>query len=226
MNMRQSTQKLGGKSGTTRKSTKLILSLFLVVCLSSFSLSQERGGRGGPFIMLNSMNLNSINDYLTSLGIAPFDDEPSLFWGCEGMADKKKLAWGGLFVHGSQVEQQGAQRQEISINFGGPIIEYRLLEKKSFDLALIGGFGGTWAALTLIGDRSSKFTYASFLFHGGLKFAFRPLKKLTLKAAVGYNGVPKSSWKRKAGNLALPGSTSLGGLHLRFGIRFGGSKSD
>ncbi len=225
MNMRQSTQKLGGKSGTTRKAAKFILSLFLVLCLSSFSFSQERGGRGGPFMMLNFLNLNSINDYLTSLGVAPFDDEPALFWGCEGMADKKKLAWGGLFVHGSRVEQQGAQRQELSINFGGPIIEYRFLEKKSFDLALIGGLGGTWATLTLIGDKSSKFSYASFFFHAGLKFAFRPFKKCTLKAAVGYNGVPKSSWKRKAGDLALPDSTSLGGLHFRFGIRFGGSKS-
>lgn len=79
--------------------------------------------------MLDFLNLNSINDYLTSLGLAPFDDEPSLFWGCEGMADKKKLAWGAFFVHGSLAEQQGAQRQELSVNFGGPIIEYRFLKK-------------------------------------------------------------------------------------------------
>lgn len=148
MNMKESTKKLSGGSGTTRRATKLILSLFLVFCIPSIFFSQERGGRGGPFIMLNFLNLNSLNEYLTSLGVGPFDDEPAIFWGCEGMSDKKKLTFGGFFVHGSLGEQQGAQRQELSINFGGPIIEYRLLEKKSFDLALIGGFGGTWATLS------------------------------------------------------------------------------
>lgn len=226
MNRKKLTIKISGRSGTTQIVTKLILSLLLFLSISSFAFSQERRGRGGPFLMLNFLNLNSINDYLTSLGVAPFDDEPAIFWGCEGMADKKKLALGGLLVHGSLTRQQGTQRQELSINFGGPIVEYRLLEKKSFDLSFIGGFGGTWANLALIGDRSSKFSYVSFLFHGGLKFAFRPLKKLTLKAAVGYNAIPTNSWKRKAGDLALPGSTTLSSLHVRFGVRFGGSKSD
>jgi len=226
MNMRELKKKLCGGLGTSQMVTKLILSLFLVLSLSSLTFSREPRGRGGPFIMLNFLNLNPINDYLTSIGVTPFDDELAIFWGCEGMSDKKKLTWGGLFVHGSLVKQQDAQRQELSINFGGPIVEYRLLEKKSFDFAFIGGLGGTWVNLTLIGDTSSKFSYASFLFHGGFKFAFKPSKKLTLKAAVGYNWVPKNSWKRKAGDLSLPGNTTLSSLHFRFGVRFGGSKSD
>ena len=105
MNMKESTKKLSGGSGTTRRARKLILSLFLVFCIPSIFFSQERGGRGGPFIMLNFLNLNSLNEYLTSLGVGPFDDEPAIFWGCEGMSDKKKLTFGGFFVHGSLGEQ-------------------------------------------------------------------------------------------------------------------------
>lgn len=209
-------------SSASKVAGLLSVGLCLLLVFSALVVAEEARGRGGPYVMFDYLDLDPINDYLRGLNVPTFDDGPVRLYGCEGMVDTDRIAFGGLYAHGSLAKQVGSQRQELSISFYGPIAEYRILKKDSFDLAIVGGLGITAADLTLIGPKSSRFSLNSCLLHGGLKLAYRLSERVTLKAAVAYNSVPEKSWAREAGELPPPDDFDLSSLHFRVGVRIGG----
>lgn len=200
----------------------LSVGLCLLLLLSALVVAEEPGGRGGPFVMFDYLDLDPINNYLRGLNLSPFDDGPITLYGCEGMVNRDGITFGGLYAHGTLAKQVGSQRQELSISFYGPIAEYRILKKESFDLAIVGGLGIASAGFTLIGPKSSRFSLNSFLIHGGLKLAYNISKSISLKASLAYSSLTEKDWTRVAGELPSPDNFDLSSLHFRFGVRIGG----
>lgn len=222
-----------------RKTRCLWIVGLLVALLAMPALGENEGdqGMGGGGFMpgLLFLNLSDLNTVLEANGYAPFEEMIFVMGGGGFGGFIKGPRFGGMGWGGDTSSKLGTRKAQLSIGFGGFLIEQGLLsaERYSFSAGIVAGGGG--ADLKLLDHHSDSFETAisrppntaltrgffAAEIYGAAEVSL--LDWLTLKVYVGYLLTFGGPWEQD-GN-ALPGPPKeLGAPIVSFMITFGGKE--